>query len=1487
MPRLARVRYVSIGHPDARMDDLVLDFRGREGRASDAVVWLRNGGGKSSLLNLFFSVVRPRLTDFLGGKAEGRRRLIDYVQRDDRAVVAAEWELDGSGGLFDAAEGPPRYLTGVFYERNPGSGAGSGDLNRFYFAAFVSPAEPMLTLEGLPLFTAGRDGSRAHRTLAGFRQEWRALESVHRAAGVQDTVHQNEWEKILEQAGIDPALFGYQLTMNQREGGADELFKFRESDEFVDFFLEMALDPSEGEDVARNIETFRERLNELSLRLRPERVLLEGLVQRSEPLAALAAERRHARGEAGERRAALLALREHLLGRARDLGAEVLAGKAAEHEAEEEAREMARLAAKAQRRSLGLRRYTLQARVQAARAEADRLKEEHRRADHARQLWSAAVPLREARRHQAAADRAMAELSRTLQEHAPLLRELGDAARRLHAAVRHRAERLRDEADAHDRRADAEWDTAREHQGLASSAAAEAATLDARAVHLQSELATEQGEWTGIVDDGAALPGETPSAALHRLSNAVDDLRQRTALAEHERTRTRAEREELGKRIGELQGAIRQTDAEQRQRQEALRDAEAQRRPLEENPRLREHIGQEEIDLDRMDAAVADGILRRAAAVVNERAVRLGVLLAEGERALTYLETHRLLPPRAGVEQVLAHLHAARVSAWSGWEYLSRTVPRREAREWVRQRPMLADGVIVPDAALEDAREALRGAELPLDAPVVVASQGTAEGEMEPVGIVVGPAGEALYDPEAAATERARREHRRDRDQAERERATAEHSELGELAGAIRAFRARFREGWFAERMDAIRRADDEIGRLREEAAELDRERQRADRAAEELEQALKALNDEHMERLRQHTRVDGHLRRWGTDRPTREATLRALHRDAEEARIRASAHLQSASEAGERAQEHAMAARGAGERAAETAIRLRSIRYLGEGEELPPAAGDVEALDAEYEQRRERYEGLVGESALRERYEAALRQQRHERQRFEDLARENGLDEGEVQRALDSLADPGEADARARAADGEMTAALAGKVRAEGVVRGVETDLEGLEKECRGVDAVPVFTDDTIPPEGAEAAAETALAEAEGNREAETHARTRAQDAAARWRDAEHRERTAGQHLQILETLETANADLLEQALAPGEAPPWATPAEEEVGARVEDLKHGLHRLRNENGRITTRRTRAVADIMEWMSRAEFEHLRSGVVQRLRGYSADDFEETAETVRNQLAIRLEIVTDEVERLEANRNALVVQLLSAAERGLHVLGAAARRSRLPDTVRGLGGLHFLKIEHGAPEDAAQRQARIAALLEDLAKGSAPVPRGLALVQQAVRRVGKPIQVRVLLPKPTKEAQYKPITELGRQSGGERLTSAILLYCTLAQLRASQRGQRLRPSGTLLLDNPIGAASWEPLLELQREVARAMGIQLIYATGIDSLGAVRMMPVVLRLKNDRKDRWSGESVVELAGGPSQLDVAHLRLQDDPATAPPPGAEPAHAASDAAS
>jgi len=84
------MRLVSIGHDRARFEDVTLNFLNRAGKPSNSIVWLRNGGGKTSLLSLFFAGIRPNQRDFLGKRAEeGVRSIDDYVTSRDQGVVCA------------------------------------------------------------------------------------------------------------------------------------------------------------------------------------------------------------------------------------------------------------------------------------------------------------------------------------------------------------------------------------------------------------------------------------------------------------------------------------------------------------------------------------------------------------------------------------------------------------------------------------------------------------------------------------------------------------------------------------------------------------------------------------------------------------------------------------------------------------------------------------------------------------------------------------------------------------------------------------------------------------------------------------------------------------------------------------------------------------------------------------------------------------------------------------------------------------------------------------------------------------------------------------------------------------------------------------------------------------------------------------------------------------------------------------------------------
>jgi hypothetical protein len=389
MPKLLRVRFVSVGHPQARMDDLLLDFRGPDGDATDSTLWLRNGGGKSSILNLFFAIVRPHRGEFLGGKAEAKQRsLNDYILHADRAITAAEWRLDPAADFFSAER--ERFITGVFYERRD-----AGDLRRLFFACRVNPDHPETTLEGLPVYVRN-DGGRSRRTLSAFREAWRSLRDRAPHAGIADTENQREWQEILEAARIDPELFSYQVRMNQREGGADELFRFAEAEDFVDFLLALALDPALGNRVGRNIGAFRNELLQRKQQLVPERNLVDRLLAPMQTISGIWDRRQRLRQGLGEMRQDIAALALSATERQAELERAQQAADAEEATRSAIAAEYDQKALFQNGRAAHLALHAADLKLKRLEEDDRQLQEEWRNAQRLVKIWSAAVPLRAA-----------------------------------------------------------------------------------------------------------------------------------------------------------------------------------------------------------------------------------------------------------------------------------------------------------------------------------------------------------------------------------------------------------------------------------------------------------------------------------------------------------------------------------------------------------------------------------------------------------------------------------------------------------------------------------------------------------------------------------------------------------------------------------------------------------------------------------------------------------------------------------------------------------------------------------------------------------------------------------------------------------------------------------------------------------------------------------------------------------------------------------
>lgn len=257
------------------------------------------------------------------------------------------------------------------------------------------------------------------------------------------------------------------------------------------------------------------------------------------------------------------------------------------------------------------------------------------------------------------------------------------------------------------------------------------------------------------------------------------------------------------------------------------------------------------------------------------------------------------------------------------------------------------------------------------------------------------------------------------------------------------------------------------------------------------------------------------------------------------------------------------------------------------------------------------------------------------------------------------------------------------------------------------------------------------------------------------------------------------------------------------------------------------------------------YEQVRTPARQQIRELPAAALPEHAAKWAEAFAPRLRVLTDELQQLERNRDTIVDRLRGLVESALTTLRSAQRLSRLPEGLGEWSGQEFLRIRFEEPDQATLAE-RLGEVIDEathaaVKKNSDLRRDGMSLLLRGVQAALQPrgVAVEILKPDAVLRAERVPVGQMGDVfSGGQLLTAAIALYCTMAALRSNDRGRdKHRHAGTLFLDNPIGRANATYLLELQRAVSDALGVQLLYTTGLFDTTALAEFPLVIRLRND--------------------------------------------------
>ncbi|MGW0778503.1 hypothetical protein ACWD01_33865 [Streptomyces sp. NPDC002835] len=1511
MYELSRVRLYSIGPAGARYADTVLDLRGVGEPVPDpapmqaeffeeepvgpprrpapaGVLFLENGGGKSVLLKLIFSVMLPGHRNTLGGASSGVLR--KFLLADDCGHVALEWQHTLTGELVVVGKvsewrgrqvsNDPRKFAEAWYSFRPGPGLGLDSL----------PVAESTAVRPLVEGASGAQGRR--RTMKGFRDALTEAGKAYPHLEVYWEEIHDRWNEHLGDLGLDPELFRYQREMNADEGEAAGLFAVKKDSDFTDLLLRAVTDTRDTDGLADLVSGFGNKLGRRA-ELTAERDFTAGSVDLLGRIVEAAATRARARDvHAGaERRTRTLAHRlsaraAEERSRAAELAEQVTAAAHTVTEAEQARGSSSLVAAE-----LAFRHASL-ALAAAEKGAAARRRE----LIDARTLHSAWLAAEAVLRHRAAADRSArvaAAIREAERDAAPALaaraKAAGDLVRALHTAAED-GERVANEEEERSR---ALQETAETAHRDATAAATEAQRARSEIGHLRQRLSeveqeTAEAVRAGWLDDTApdADPARAALAASDAEKAAVaawDEARgaARTTADRAKETAAAESRAELAaaRAADAAQAAEHAFEAERRAAESIAADERladllslAPQAPTAAVPSPRSGAPEPQhgaagpaaagsrdqtlraaagpLSVEELDGFADElrELIDRSVSSAERQLFDLRTAAADDARILGALGDGGLLPPGPDVLATVEYLGEHGIPALPGWRYLAQSVDPADHAAVLAARPELVDGVVITDPASHlRAREVLAGAALLPRSAVAV---GTAAALLAPVprpgadddeGVFLVPPNPAMHDEHAADEER----------HALRARAAARDEDIRALAARLAAdraigarlgaWRADCPQGMLAELAEGARSARAAAEEAAEALAEARTARAEADEAAADAARVRDERQDAAQRARRAADALAGLAFRL-RERAGWQVKLRELADEAAESEARAASCLERA----RAADEDRRAAQRAGDDARRTARALRAERaeIAGAPETLPEQDPDaprssLPALREAYRAASQLYEKVGVGADLR------AEQARAESDESAALAELDRLTNKVRTRAAQLLEETDGADGPSR---------QAAAVRAESLVQMLETRTsEASEKlgRLRGEaerlapadgEAHTELPDELVPVDAEHAQALLRTATGELAACTDTLEAARAAHAGML-----HSHRASQDAAGGFEETATLLRDLLRdhhEDEAPQPPEPYSGTLEEARHSAAE-ARRSLRACAGELSAAESAVREASDVLVRHANSTRYEQVRTPARQQIRELPAAALPEHAAKWAEAFAPRLRVLTDELEQLERNRDTIVDRLRGLVESALATLRSAQRLSRLPDGLGEWSGQEFLRIRFDEPDQATLSE-RLGEVVDEatraaVKKNSDLRRDGMSLLLRGVQAALEPrgVAVEILKPDAVLRAERVPVGQMGDVfSGGQLLTAAIALYCTMAALRSNDRGRdRHRHAGTLFLDNPIGRANATYLLELQRAVSDALGVQLLYTTGLFDTTALAEFPLVIRLRND--------------------------------------------------
>ncbi|MEH0507384.1 hypothetical protein [Streptomyces scabiei] len=1455
MYELNRILLRNFGPRDARYENVDLDFSavGAPVQAASLVpvaghvtqrpspaslVMLQNGGGKGVLLTGITCTTIPRRHQDL----EVLRNFVVSLAQPSHIVL--EWADARTGRLLVTAQ--------VLAPE------GDGIKRRFY--SFHPSAA--LSADDLPFHRDGHWLPFDH-----YCTELRELQSTVEALELQILEVQEKWEKHQDSLGLEPGLFDVQRKMNATESGAAEAFTTSSAGAFVQWLLEKANDDDKYAKLGDAFATYASAHDQRE-KLGKERQFALAMEQICSQVADRHQEHTDQQRETAQAKSGLVTLASGLMRRHQILiaAAQTTTGTVntayRDHEAAKQDLDVANV------RVAHVRWASCGIELREAAAEQKRVAGETQELQDSLAGWRS-VPV--ALRHAAAQDhhsRMQQALSQAERAAAPYVQARDTAAAALRARYAAAESQARTEADdvnkkiVETRGSIQQWrersNSLHTHAGTAEG---EQRLLRRQVQDFEQQLHTAREQEQVKTDESAADASARMDAEADHHGRLLEEAEQEQDLARTRRTQAYQRLPDVQQQALDDRRAAEEAEAaitRLRDRAETVRRHALTAELLELSP---EHLQDGDALAWLADHCTAlQNLAERRSTALDRTLRRTQHEHSADEELLAALDiSDGLLPATKEVRSLCAELTAHGTDAVPGWQWLRDNVPADDHHSVITAHPDLVGGIIVSGGppALEAAQRHLERTR-PL--PAAAIAVGTGERMLTPApdvsGRMVPEPTPALHDEQAAAVERARVEARL----AASAQALAELEERLALTRDLDNKIANWlhetgsvpvpvRLEQLQELQEAAEAAQVSLDAARNGAEQLDDAVAAAEGACKEQDSAHRKATGtaQDLHRLAEAENKAGHAR----DR------IAVLEEEAQQRRRELEALDEKEEAAHDDITRMTRAVEAATQLARSHAQARKKITATPEAEQAQQAEGTPpEAL-----------------AALQYRYEQALDDLRSvdigedQRQRATDAENTLRACQEEWAQVPDRI--------KPLAKKHSRTPAAADEVHRDAVERGLTQQINSLQEQLQRLrdkesrlkerhhtltgpagNLSPQDTERWTPHTLEEARDLTARAEDAQAQAKEAERRTNEQYNAARRQQSQHtRELDAFGNVlarlgTTIEHLGVHTAPDAYQGTADA-----AEPAVQQAMARYEGAQRKLT--------DTERRVEAsVSNLKDQIADVTFEQLDIPLRTQMSALDRRYIPEAAREWTTALRRAAAALTTQLEGMTKAREALASQLSGYVTELLQQVDQASRFSVFPDGPTPWAGQRFLTIRYKKP-DPAMLAAQMRETIDTLtANPRTRKLKGTEVVMRCLHAAVPRFTAEVMKPNATQRVDRVPVEKMGKIfSGGQELTGAILLYCALAALRTSPGPRsRTRHGGLLLLDNPIGRANAPYLVDIQTQMAAALGIQLIYTTGLSDETVTARFPATIQLRNDAEARTG---------------LARIRLDDQTRNALIPG------------